>query len=132
MNDRMTKKDTNLIKGALRRVFARSELHGRIIDRCKVKHHDPKRPKVQTWCRCEKCGKFEAKSYMDVDHIKPLVAIYEVASDLSIEQLIARLWCEESNLQLLCPDCHDEKTQTENKARREHKKRLRCQTNNIS
>lgn len=127
MNPRLTKKDLALIKGALRRAFTRSELHKEVLTASIVQHEDPKRPKVKTWCKCEGCGRPEAKSYMQVDHIVPVVKIEEVGCNIPIDVLVNRIWCEKELLQILCKTCHTIKTQGENKSRRAYKKRVKCQ-----
>ena len=58
------------------------------------------------------------KVYMD--HIEPVVAI-GCESD-SFDLYIERLFCEESNWQLLCRKCHDIKTELENIQRKEYAK----------
>jgi 5-methylcytosine-specific restriction endonuclease McrA len=126
-NPRITAKDKMLIWGALRRVFARSELHKSIVDESIVQHSDPERPRVKTWSRCAGCGKPEAKSYMDVDHISPTTPLTITTKDfiqtLTIDQMADILWSERNNLQILCPLCHNSKSQAENAQRRANKKR---------
>lgn len=123
-NDRMTVKERNLVKGALRRVFSRSELRRRIVDLTVVQmnYKDPTRPRVKTWCLCPKCKQYTPKSYMVVDHIIPLIKINETLEDLSWDTVIDRLWCEENNLMAICESCHKVKTKAENKERRKAKK----------
>ena len=66
-------KERNLVKGALRRVFSRSELRRRAVEKALVKDYvDPARPRVTKWGRCADCGKMEALYKMQVDHIEPV------------------------------------------------------------
>jgi 5-methylcytosine-specific restriction endonuclease McrA len=123
LTTKLTNKDRNAIKGAIRRVFARSELRNKVLDAAIVKHSDPTRPRVKTWCLCKKCKKPEAKSYCVVDHIRPVVPVDSSFAEMTLEDLKDRLWCDIKLLQVLCPLCHDVKTKAENQARREHKKR---------
>lgn len=117
-------KERNLIKGALRRVFSRSELRRQVIDRSIITNYkDSKRKAVKFWVKCETCGKHEAKSNVQIDHINPVIKINETLDDLSWDQLIDRLWCDISNLAIICKPCHKAKSKEENKERREYKKR---------
>lgn len=126
-NPRITPKDRNAIKGALRRAFARSELHRKIIARTIVPTESvplevrSKRPRVKTWCICPKCSGYCAKSDLDVDHMDPLVPVTSSLADMTVDELVSRLWCSEKTLQAICGTCHDEKTAAENKIRKEER-----------
>jgi 5-methylcytosine-specific restriction endonuclease McrA len=124
MNPRLTKKDKALIKGALRRAFARSELRNKVISATIMQgYSDPLRPRVKTWCKCPGCNEPTPKSYMIVDHKSPVVPLHISYEDLSISALVDAIWCEESNLQALCDEpCHLAKSKAENKQRRAFKK----------
>lgn len=116
-------KEQGLIKGALRRVFSRSDLRRSIIDNAIIKgHKDPKRKAVKFWVKCEECGKMEAKSNVQVDHVLPVIAVTETLADLSWDDLVNRIWCPANNLKIICKPCHKAKTNRENKERREYKK----------
>lgn len=124
MNDQLTPKERGLIKGALRRVFARSDLRRQVVDAAKITgHSDLSRPRVKSWVRCAECKKPEAKSYCAVDHMIPLVPLDSSLDEMTWDELIDRLWCDVKNLQLLCEGCHDSKTKAEGKIRREFKRR---------
>lgn len=130
-NSRITKKDFALIKGALRRVFARSELHRRVIAKTIVEVVDSTRPRVKTWCLCPMCETLTPKSYMVVDHISPVIRITSSLEELRLEdnavqKLTDLIWCEESNLQAICEkSCHKAKSRLENAQRRKNKKELK-------
>jgi 5-methylcytosine-specific restriction endonuclease McrA len=121
-NPRVTPKDRNAIKGALRRAFSRSELHKAVIEASIVEYSDPKRPRVKKWARCNMCKKPEAKSYMVVDHIDPVIPVGKTFEEIGADETIDRLWCERNNLQSCCVSCHNLKSQKELKARKEAKK----------
>lgn len=123
MNKRITPKDKANIKNGMRRAFARSELHCRVIEASIIRHSDPKRPKVQVWCRCNVCKKPEAKSYMVVDHIVPFVPIGSAFSEMSLDDAEGRLWCELNNLQSCCPACHRLKSAREAAERKQKRGR---------
>ena len=123
MNARVTKKERALIKGALRRVFSRSELRRRVLNAYAIEHQDTNRPRVSAWVWCAACGVVFPRYLAVVDHIDPLVPLHRVSEDMEPNELVDRLWCEENNLQALDKSCHKIKTRSESKARREFKKR---------
>lgn len=120
-NPRITPRERGLIKGALRRVFSRSELRNAVIDASIIKHSDPKRKRVKRWCRCSVCKQPEAISNMAADHISPVVPVNTSFADMSVDNFIDNLWCLIDNIQSICPKCHDLKTAEERKARKKHK-----------
>lgn len=121
-NPRVTVKEKGLIKGALRRVFSRSELRKAVLDSSIVMYSDPERKRVKKWSRCNVCKLLHPTYQMEVDHLVPVVGFNEISIELTADTLIDRIWCEQNNLQVLCDPCHNLKTKTENKLRREFKK----------
>ena len=120
----LTAQERSLIKGALRRVFARSDLRRQAIAKSVLpKHVDASRPRVKTWCYCPECKQPTPKSYKEVDHLKPVIGIKETLEGLSWDLIISRIWCDASNLKAICKVCHKVKTLAENKARRAWKKK---------
>lgn len=123
-NKNMTPKERNLLKGAVRRVFSRSELRRSVVELTVVRgYEDTKRPRVKTWCKCPMCKEMTPKSYMQVDHIVPIIGLSETLADLSWDTVIDRTWCNNNNLQALCITCHLKKTKEEKKQRTQAKKR---------
>lgn len=122
LNPRITKRDRGLIKGALRRVFSRSELRNSVITASIVEHRDPERPRVKNWCLCNVCKKPEAKSYCVIDHLEPLIPLDSSFEEMSLDVVVDRLWCDISNLQAICPDCHLTKTKEERSLRKKKRK----------
>ena len=121
-NPRITKKEHALLKGAMRRVFSRSELRRRVLDAAEIKHSDPKRPRVTRWVRCAEC-KLPTPRYLGVvDHIDPVVPVDVAFEDMLLHTVRDRLWCEEHNLQVLDKQCHEVKTKAERKERTAHKR----------
>lgn len=118
MNDRITPKDRNTIKGNLRRAFARSELHKAVLNEAVVQWSDPARPRVKTWCQCNVCKRPEARSYCVVDHVLPVIPVDSSFEALGADATIERLWCDKANLQCICPECHDIKTKAEKAERK--------------
>lgn len=116
-------KERNLLKGAIRRVFSRSDLRNQALSKHDIVHVDPLRPRVTKWSFCGECGVITPKYVMQVDHTIPVIATTETLNDLTWDQLIEeRVWCDLDNLMPLCPDCHKAKSKIENKERREIKK----------
>lgn len=122
-NPRITKQEMGLIKGALRRVFGRSELRRNVIDAAiNSSYSDPSRKKVKFWIQCTECGKMEAKSNIQLDHKEPVVPITSSFEEMSVDTVIDRIWCVPENLKPICKRCHNVKTKAENKERRLFKK----------
>lgn len=119
----LTPKEHGLIRGAIRRVFSRSDRRRLVIEAALISHTDPFRPRVKRWGLCALCKTPTPKSYLEVDHIKPVIKVTEAAIDIPIEVFIERLWCPVSNLQAVCQTCHKVKSAAENKERRARKKR---------
>lgn len=122
-NPRITKKEHGLLKGAVRRVFSRSELRRKVMDAAEVKHSDPKHPRVTKWVICAVCNKPTPKYKAACDHVLPVIPVDTAFEDMLIDTVVDRLWCEEHNLQAICKDCHDVKTKAERKERTANKKR---------
>lgn len=116
-------KERGLIKGALRRVFSRSELRRKAVEKALVKDYsDPQRPRVTKWGRCADCKTMTPIYKMQVDHKEPVVPVDKALEDMSWDQVVDRIWTDERNLQALCHDCHKKKSKEENKERRLLKK----------
>lgn len=61
--------------------------------------------------KCARCKEEFSSSNIEVDHIIPVV---DPAKGFTTwDEYIARLYCEEDNLQVLCKPCHKEKTKEE-------------------
>lgn len=110
----------SVIRGALRRAFARSptvqevmQASRREVPRYKADGTRHKKNWVQR--QCEVCDQWVPSSKMAVDHINPVVSVDDGFNDWN--EFIARLWCDKKNLQRICDDCHDKKTASERIAR---------------
>lgn len=119
-------KERNLLKGAIRRTFSRSELRRKALDSATVKdYQDPSRKRVTRWGRCAECSKLEPLYLMEIDHKEPVVPLGSRLEDMSWDQVIDNVWCDESKLQALCKPCHKAKTKAEGVERRRIKKEKR-------
>lgn len=115
-------KERGLLKGAIRRVFSRSELRRQALELNSINHSDTTRPRVKKWVFCSYCGEIFPKYLAQVDHYEPLVPVDKALEDMSWDDVINRQWCDIMNLKPSCKDCHKEKTKEENKKRRLNKK----------
>jgi 5-methylcytosine-specific restriction endonuclease McrA len=93
-----------------------------VLNEAVIEHFDPNRKRVTKWCRCAQCQKPEPKYLCAVDHVSPVIPINSSMEELSIDEVVNRIWCEKNNLQVLCEECHTVKTKAENKERRQLKK----------
>ena len=121
-NSRITPKERGLLKGAIRRVFSRSDLRKEALATTIVIHKDPKRARVTKWSICSECKEFTPTYLMQIDHKDPIVPINSTFEDMSFDVLIDRMWCPKDGLTPLCKPCHIIKTKAENKLRRQIKK----------
>lgn len=111
-------KERNLIKGAIRRVFSRSDLRKEVINNSRIEWYDPARPRVTKWSRCSDCQQATATYQMEVDHIVPLVPLGKKLEEMSWDEVVNRIWCDIVNLQPVCKPCHKAKSKVENAERR--------------
>ena len=122
MNKYITKFERNLIRTAVRRVFSRSELRKKVMERTEIPHSDPKRPRVTRWIICKACQQPTPRYEAQCDHINPVRAVNELEEDLAFDVFLNRVFCEPGNLQPICKPCHKIKSQQENSERRKNKK----------
>lgn len=115
-------KERNLVKGAIRRVFSRSDLRKVALDANAVDYKDPARPRVTAFVYCSVCGLIFPRYLADVDHVLPIVPVDKSLEEMSWTELVDRVWCDLDNLQILDEDCHSQKSKLENQERRRLKK----------
>ena len=121
-NPRITPRDRNRIKGALRRAYSQSELHKKILNSADLPNYsDPARPRVRKWSRCPVCQKPTPKYLMRVDHKEPVIPTNLSFEEMSLDLTADRMWCPEENQQPICPTCHDQKSALEREERKAHK-----------
>lgn len=69
--------------------------------------------------KCQLCGNPTRAKDTVIDHIEPVVDIYSNPTEVDWNSIVERLFCEESGLQLVCKDCHNnDKTKKENEIRK--------------
>lgn len=119
-------KDRNLIKGSLRRAFTRSDLHIQAEQRNRIEHSDPNHPRCQKWSFCSSCGVVLPTWRTEVDHILPVQPFDKFLEEMTILELIERIFCPSENLQVLCRDtCHLAKTAAEKLMRKKKPKKVK-------
>jgi hypothetical protein len=69
--------------------------------------------------QCSTCSKVVGNKEIKVDHIEPVVPVTGFST---WDDIIERLFCEESGLQAICATCHTEKTSKENVDRKRWRK----------
>ena len=121
MNKRLTPKDRGLIKGAMRRAFARSDLHREVLQESVVIHHDPARPRVTRWSRCRQCYGLTPTYKIEIHHLESVVPLDRPLDQMTWDEVVDRLWCDKFGLTAICPKCHNKITAEEKEARKLHK-----------
>ena len=114
----MKKKTYNqnaVIRGALRRAFARSPLvqekmseSRREIPKFNKDGNRSKKDSVQR--QCEVCLEWTGSTKISIDHINPVISVDVGFQDWN--EFIERLWCDKHNLQRICDNCHNKKNST--------------------
>jgi hypothetical protein len=104
------------IRGALRRAFARFPViieikneGRREVPKYKKDGSRAKRDSVQY--HCQVCNNWVSSTKISVDHKDPVISTDEGFVDWNT--FIARLDCDKVNLQRICDDCHQIKTNAE-------------------
>jgi len=110
------------ILSSLRRTFSRSPIarqarEGARITQSVKKKDGTKAKRLSVRYMCAECNKLYKISEIQVDHINPVIPIGTKSSDMTWDEIISNLFCDVSNLQVLCTKCHKIKSSTERKAR---------------
>lgn len=122
MNKPDNAKERGLLKGAIRRVFSRSELRRKVIELSRIDYTDPQRPRVTKWSRCDYCYAPVPTYLIEVDHVCPIIPINKTLEDMDWDALVNNVWCGIENLRPSCKECHRIKTKAENVERRRLKR----------
>ncbi len=72
----------------------------------------PRGGKMYQCCKCEEAFK---ATEIQVDHIEPIVPNGIKQADMTIDEYVSRLFCDVSNLQILCFEDHKLKSKEERK-----------------
>lgn len=89
---------------------------GRAKRRVQDGHFKNGNPKFRTKFECAICKGLFEKEETAMDHINPVI---ETTGFTTWDAYLSSLFCGEEGYQCLCKECHQKKTQEENKQRRE-------------
>lgn len=104
--------------GFIRRAFVRWEPRRKALKEASVgRKTNKKTGRLAEHFICSDCGKDFVQRDVQVDHIQPVVDPDEGFVDL--EHYFDRMFCDTDNLQILCRECHKDKTREENRKRKE-------------
>jgi len=101
----------SFIRSALRRAWTKYPVKYQVLNKARTPYKGP--DKRTKWLyKCAHCSNLFKSTEVQVDHIQPAGTLKDY-SDLP--QFVETLFCEESNLQVLCKECHNAKTKEERK-----------------
>ena len=108
-------------RNAFRREFSRSPYVIELMNNPATKRHAPKFNKDGTRAKvdavehlCNVCGEWKRSkkgSKVAIDHVIPVID--PQVGFVDFNTYFARMWCDLSNLQKICGDCHQAKTNAE-------------------
>lgn len=117
-------KTIKLIQNQLRRVSSmwhiRQEVLAEAKTRSKIGTYKNGKDKYKVKYKCAKCENLWNDSQVEVDHIVEVSHKIKPPSKMDkadLFQWIDQLFCEKSNLQVLCIGCHQAKTNNYNKSK---------------
>lgn len=123
-NPRITKKERSLLKGAIRRVFSRSDLRTKVVyESIRPGYYSPDRPRVKKWSLCAVCKNLVPTYLVAVDHVDPVVPVDSELEKMTWDEVVNRVWSAPENLQVICETCHKSKSKSENSVRRKNRAR---------
>ena len=117
------KKLKGLVKGAIRRLFSRSDTIK--IVREKAVHPKKKGPRGGKQYICNACNACFGAGKIQVDHIKSVIGHKESVHNLDFNQIVARIFVSTRRLQVLCLACHKVKTKKERDKRTKYRRELK-------
>lgn len=92
------------------------------MEKAKIYYVNSERPRVKTWYQCAGCKGAFAGHETNIDHVLPIIAVDSSLEEMTWDEVVDRIWCDPSQLQLFCLTCHKVKSKIENKLRRQYKK----------
>ncbi len=72
---------------------------------------------------CESCGSHIPYYKSQLDHIDPITPVMISQKVMSFIMLLERVFCDDNNLQVICPECHKKKNNRERGQRVKWRKR---------
>ena len=107
------------VKGVLRRLSSRSPAHKECME--KAVHPTIKGPRGGKQYICAYCKNTFSANKVQVDHVEEVIPVNRTIDEMTWDEIIDRIFCDVSLLQVLCKLCHKNKTAEERKARKEHR-----------
>jgi len=113
-----------VLRGAWRRIFKQSDIYKDVLEAAtrrvpRLKQDGTRAAVDSKEAHCNVCKawvKFslEGKNNVEVDHIVPVIDVDDVSGKVKDWNVYkGRLFCEKTNLQVICGACHDIKTAKE-------------------
>ena len=120
----------SIILGKMKTSFSRSPkvvelLKSRRREEQWIKKDKSVAKRNRVFYRCEKCLEEFNSANIQVDHIEPVIPFNIPGRHLPLYIIVQRLFCDDSNLQILCKEHHKEKSKEENAIRREWTKKTK-------
>ena len=107
------------ILNAVKRCFSRSAHRRAVLLAATSKQKGPRGGRMYICAECKKS--FSGKD-VQVDHIKPVIPVNKAALGMKWDTIVNRIYCDKKNLQVLCRECHKQKSKEEMAARAKHRK----------
>jgi 5-methylcytosine-specific restriction endonuclease McrA len=112
---------TSQVITAVKRTFSRSKAAIKFKEKSVIKGVKGKRGgKIG---RCSVCAKNFPLYKLNIDHIDSIVPVMIPGKIMSFIMFYSRVFCDENNLQIICPTCHDKKSSKERGERVKWRKR---------
>jgi 5-methylcytosine-specific restriction endonuclease McrA len=108
------------ITSVIRKGFTRWPAKFEVLKNAKLgKYINESTKRISEHYRCAICQGDFPSAMVEVDHITPVVSTTKGWT--SWDSFIDNLFCDASNLQVICKTCHKKKTKLENEERRKQK-----------
>lgn len=120
MDDVTKKRVINALRQVSRWMPSKAEARKRAQYRVQIGLTKKGKPKYRIFFKCAICGGLFKSEEINVDHKNP--AIDPVLGFVDWNTYMNRLFCEYTELQVLCIEHHDIKTKAENEIRKLHRK----------
>jgi hypothetical protein len=115
--------EDSALRSAWRRIFSRSPIVREVLNEGRRTvprfNKDGSRHKVDSvQFSCQVCQQWTPAKMIAVEHIEPVIEVENVSGKIhDWNEFKRRLFCEKKNLQRICDDCHNIKTQKERSTR---------------
>jgi transposase-like protein len=108
----------SLIIGQIRRLFFRTKLFQKALYNAISEKKGVRGGKRYD---CAICGGDFPITGVQVDHIEPVIPLDKSNSEMSLDEIVDRMWCDESNLRVICKECHEKITSEQREERKKHR-----------